>query len=655
MHVFRFLKKLSRSLFNPAQVGSGANTRAHNQGSSATPGTRRWLATILAVLSWSAASLAPTAAEAAACNYATARGTTGPSDWQTYCWLDLTGYNNTAARSSSGQNMSYTLPDGTIMTFNLKVAGAGVISATSPSWSGAAVGNTAFIGIGGRPILYQTAAGTTTATISAITLTPPVTGSITNFMFVAADAESSNNGEALSFQTNGGSWQLLDLAGPISGSAYPVASGIGTSTFNVTGIAGTVGSQIVGSAGPNRVTTSMTGGGLQGIMFAVRFASIRLNTVITGARVKAADQFSFRIEASSSGAVLASGTSTGAALGPFNAAVLSSTAAIPLTLRQSMASGSWSTIDRYRTLLTCTNATTGSPTVLPSNVAATSFSLGALQFGDNLLCTFTQTPYPHLTFTKALGSGGRQFASDQFTLRIVKDQAVVAETTTTGTSSTLGNAAISSVQVNAGQSYRFRELGAGTTALSQYTAALSCTNAASSATTLPAALEADFTPVMGDVISCLLTNSKRPANATLQVAKNSEVLSDPVNGSAAAKAIPGAIVRYSIAVQNSGPSAVDNNTLFLVDALPAQIRVGTAASPSFAQGTVPSGLSFNAGTDLRFSNASTPPTSFAACTYTPAAAFDPAVRYVCLRPRGNMAGSTGVPPSFVISFNSRLD
>lgn len=610
---------------------------------------------LLSILLGAGALLMPGAAEAAVCNYAASRGSTGPSDWQTYCWLDLSGYNNTAARSATGQNFSYTLPDGTVMTFNLKVAGAAVTSAAAPSWTGAAVGNTAFLGIAGRPILYQTAAGTTTATISAITLTPPVLGSITNFMFVVADAESSNNGEALRFQTNGGGWQLLDLAGPISGSTYPAASGTGTATFNVSGVAGTVGSHIVGSAGPTQVTTTLTGGGLQGAMFAVRFASIRLNTVITGARAAAADQFNFRIEASGSGTVLAAGTSAGTGLGPFNAAVLSSTAAIPLTLRQSMASGSTHDISHYRTLLTCTNATSGSPTALPINAAATSFSLGALQFGDNLQCTFNQTPYPHLTFTKALGAGGRQFASDQFILRVRKDAAVAAQTTTTGTGSTLGSASTPQIQLDAGQAYSLQELGAGATVLAQYTSGLACSNAAASSTSLPTSLDTPFTLAMGDVIACTVTNTKRPANALLQVVKNSQVIADPVNGSVAPKQIPGSIVRYSIAVQNSGPSAVDLNAVFIVDALPPQIRVGSAAAPAFQQGTPPSGLTFNPGTDMRFSASAGAPTSFAACTYTPTAPFDPAVRYVCLRPQGNMAGSAGVPPSFQISFETQLN
>lgn len=318
---------------------------------------------------------------AAPCYYATSQGTTGPSDWQTYCWLDLSSYNDATARTASGQNFSFTLPDGTVMSFTMRVSGAAAASATAPSWTGAAVGNTAFLGIAGRPIFYQTAAGTTTVQISGITLTPPSSGTVSAYMFVGADGESSNGGESLSFQTNGGAWQLLDTAGPISGSTYPTASGAGTSTFSVAGANGNVGAYIVGSVSPTQVTTTLVGGGLQGTMFAVRFASIRLNTQISGARINAADQFTFSINATSGGAALASGTSSGTGLGPFTAAALSSTAAIPITLNQSMAAGSTSALAKYRSILTCTNSTSGSTTAMPSNVTTTSYNFGALKFG----------------------------------------------------------------------------------------------------------------------------------------------------------------------------------------------------------------------------------------------------------------------------------
>lgn len=594
-------------------------------------------------------------AAAANCYSATGQGTTGPANWQTYCWLDLTSYNDTAARSSAGQNLSYTLPDGTVMTFNLKVSGAAVNAAASPSWTGAAVGNTAFTGIAGRPILYQTAAGTTVATISNVVMTPPSGASaITSYMFVAADAESSNDGETLRFQTNGGAWTVLDQSGPISGATYPTVTGINTNNVLTTGVPGTVGAYIFGSTTPTTITTTMVGGGLQGAMFAVRFASIRLNQQIVGTRINTADQFKFDIRATASSTVLATGTTTGTALGPFTAAALSSSSALPLTLFQSMAGGSVSAQSQYRTTLTCTNASVSS-TALPSNVTTTDYNFGTLQFGDNVSCTFTSTPFPHLQLTKAMGGTGRRFASDQFIMQINQGGTTLATTTTTGTGTTVGNGSTALVQVTAGSIHTLTEAGSGATSLAQYTSVMACTNGwTGSSTALPTAVPGTVTPQMGDVIRCTITNTRRTANATLAVSKTSTLLSDPVTGTTAPFHIPGAIVRYRLDVLNSGSLSVDNNTVFLVDTLPADIRVGTAASPAFTQGTPSSGLTFTAGTDIRYSNAATAPASFAACTYTPVSAYDPAVRHICLNPKGTMAASTGTPPNFSITFNAEV-
>lgn len=602
-----------------------------------------------------AALCAASPAMAANCYYATAQGSTGPADWQTYCWLDFTGYSETTARSASGQNFSFTLSDGTVMSFNLKVSGAAMTAATSPSWSGSAVGNTAFLGIAGRPIMYQTAAGTTTIAISSIALTPPAAGTISAYMFVAADGESSNEGESLRFQTNGGNWQELDRAGPISGSTYPTTTGTGTNSFTETGAAGTVGAYIMGSTSPTSVTTTLVGGGLQGAMFAVRFASIRLNTQISGARANPADQFTFSVNTTGTGSTLATGTSSGTGLGPFTSAALSSSAAIPLTLNQTMAAGSVNSLSHYRSALTCTNTATGSSTPLPTNVVTTAYNFGSLQFGDAVQCTFTETPYPHLTLTKALAASGRQFSGDQFTLTIAQGATVVGTTTTTGSGATVSNGSTPQVQLSAGTAYSLSEAAAGTTTLGQYTATMSCTNAATSSTVLPTAAGGSVTPQMGDVIACVITNTKRGSNATLAIAKSSTLVSDPVNGTTNPKAIPGAVVRYSFTVQNSGPTATDSNSVFIVDSLPAQISVGTAASPVFTQGSPTSALSFSAASDIRYSNAATAPASFAACTYSPVATYDPAVRYVCLRPQGSMAGSTGTPTSFTLSIEGRVN
>jgi len=84
-------------------------------------------------------------------------------------------------------------------------------------------------------------------------------------------------------------------------------------------------------------------------------------------------------------------------------------------------------------------------------------------------------------------------------------------------------------------------------------------------------------------------------------------------------------VTYAIQVSNTGTATVTSNSIFILDALPPTLAVGTSASPSFS-----------------------------ACTYTPTSAYDPAVKYVCINPKGTMAASTGSPPNFTVSFNAQI-
>jgi hypothetical protein len=618
----------------------------------------RSILALFAVALWSLAL--PAQAQTTNCSAATAQGATGPANWQTYCWINFSSYNDTTARSTTGQNFSLSLQDGTILAFNMKVTGGGTLGAfASPSWSGAAIGNTAMTGIAGSPVLYQTVNATTaTATISNITLTPPSgAAGITSYMVILADGESTNSGESMTFTTNGGAWQLMDQAGPISGADYPTVSGTGTSNVTFTSnFGGNVGAYMMGSTSPTTVSAQLVSGGLQGFMVALRYASVRLSMQVGRSRVNAADQFTYAILATANSAVLSSGTSTGTGLGPFASTGLSTTASVPLTLRETMAAGSSSAITKYQNLLTCTNGASGSPTALPTNVATTSYNLPSLAYGDLLLCTYTSTPFPHFTLSKALGTGGRRFNTDQFTMNIQQNGTVLATTTTTGTTTTITNGTTAQTQVSAGSAYQMVEAAAGTTQLVQYTAAMACTNLwAGSTTTLSTVAGGTITPQLGDIITCTITNTRRATNATLTVVKSSSVISDPVNGTTNPKFIPGAIINYSFTVANTGTSTVDNNTVVLIDALPSQISVGSAASPSFVQGSPTSGLTFTAANDIRYSNSSTAPTSFAACTYTPTLTYDPAVRYVCLNPKGTMAGSTGTAPSFSLSMQAKVN
>jgi hypothetical protein len=621
----------------------------------------RWLFGIVA-LAW-ALSAAP--AFAASCSQAASQGT-APSSWQTYCWLDMASYNDTTARTVAGQPFSYTLSDGATLTFTLKTTTTSptMTSIIAPSWTGAAVGNTAFLGIPGKPILYQQAGGTTVLTFSNILITPPPGApAVTAYAFVAADAESTNNGESLAFETNGGGWTLLDQVDPISGTLYPTTTGLGTSIFTETGVAGTVGGYIVGSSSPTIVKTTLVGGGLQGAMFAVRFASLRLNKTITGARVDATDQFKFDIKSTSTSTILATGTSTGTGSGPFTAAAVSLASGIPLTISEAMATGSASALTRYRSMITCINGATGSTTPLPSGVVLTpsagaaSYNFGTLQFGDAIQCTFNNAAFPHLRLQKALGTGGRLFNTDQFIMNIATGATIVATTTTTGTAAIVTTGATALSQVSAGTAYTMSEAASGTTALVQYSPVLTCTNAATGSTTvLPVTVGGAITPQLGDIVTCTITNTKVPTNATLTVVKFSTLISDPVNGTTNPKAIPGAVVSYSILVSNSGTSAVNAATIFIRDPLPSTVTYNNGVTVSFSNGAITSGLTWNLATDVRFSNSATTPAAFANCTYTPTAGFDVNVKFVCIQPSGSMAGATGAgQPSFTVSFQARLN
>jgi Surface adhesin CshA non-repetitive domain 2 len=596
-----------------------------------------------------------TSAQAQSCAPAASQGT-APQGWETYCWLDFSTYNDATARSAAGQNFSFNLNDGSTLSFNLKVTpttAAAFNSIAAPSWTGAAVGNTAFLGIPGRPVLYTSAAGSKSITFSGITITPPPGApAVTAYSFVAADAESTNDGENLQFVTNGTGWQILDQVNPISGNNYPTITGTGTSTFTETGVPGTVGGYIVGSNSPTTVTTNMQAGGLQGAMFAVRFASIRLRKTITGARVNAADQFTFRVSATSSGTTLASGTTTGTGNGPFSATPLSLASGIPLTLSEAMAAGSVSTLAKYESRLTCTNTTTSSTTPLPTNLLTTSYNFGALQFGDAVICVFNNAAFPHIRISKALGAGGRRFNTDQFTVRINQASTVVASATTTGTGTTVTGGNTGLVQVTPGTAYTLDEIMSGPGSLSQYTSTLACTNATNGVTTtFPTTVPGNITPVLGDVISCVVTNTRLAGNATLVVSKTSTVLSDGVSA-ANPKSIPGAIVRYTITVQNTGNLSVDANSIVIVDAFPPNFTLDASTPFTFTEGARPSNLNaFNQGTMVTYSN-----TGSAPFTAPLGSGYNAAIRAFRYAPTGTMQGANATgPSSFSISFVGRLN
>ena len=337
---------------------------------------------------------------AATCFPAATQGT-APNDYKTYCWLDFTSYSDATATSAAGQNFSFNLPDGSIMTFNVKVAsnGTGTVlkPVAVPSYSGSAIGNAGFNGIPGEPVLYEATNGRTDdLTISNVAIAPP-NGGTTSYAFIAADGESTNSNESLSFTTNGTAWQLLNTVN--NGGYLPTLAGVGTTTVSETGTQdGASSAYVFGSFNnPTTVTAHLVGTGLQGIMIGVRFASVSVTKVITGARVNTADQFTYAIK-TTGGTVLASQTTTGTATSGFAVASLPTIAAsYPFVVSEQMAAGSVSTLNSYSSHLTCVNNTLGSTTTgLPNNINSTAYTFPALQFGDAIACTFSNAPNPSI-------------------------------------------------------------------------------------------------------------------------------------------------------------------------------------------------------------------------------------------------------------------
>lgn len=372
---------------------------------SRDPGMRR-LMRLCALLLCCAGWMLAAPAQASNCGAATSQGS-APSDYQNYCWLDFTGYNDTTARAG-GQSFTFTLPDGSTLGLTVSVSnsisGTALKAAASPSWSGAAFGNSAFLGIPGLPVLYQTQSGSTTnITLSNISITAPGGsggGGATIYSIIAADGESTNNGESLSFTSNGSAWK--QLAQVSNGGYFPTVTGVGTSTVTETGTqGGSAGSFVFGSFNnPTQISAKVVGSGLQGVVFAVRFASVSVTTAIGGARVDPTDQFTYAIK-TTAGSVIASRTSTGTGLGPFPVASAPTIAAsYPFVVSQVIAGGSASTLVNYSQSLTCTNGSTaGSTTVLPTNVNTSSYTFPSLQYGDAIACVFTNTPYPNISGT----------------------------------------------------------------------------------------------------------------------------------------------------------------------------------------------------------------------------------------------------------------
>jgi prepilin-type N-terminal cleavage/methylation domain-containing protein len=233
----------------------------------------------------------------AGCGFASAGSGTYAS---TLCLVDfaaLTG-NNLLAAEQGCLEMQVTLPGNDELYFCVGITGAPVAPATLPTYPEAFLGNTSggspfYTNIPGSPALYQNCEGgnsscgadnyngdgRTIVTFSGITVVNSNNVPATGWEAVSADAETTDNGESISWTSNTKLYVLsngfsYDTSADPVGNACDAGAGLtgngtDTVTCNGNGTTGALknGTPMVWALTPDTMTATMIGTGLEAISF----------------------------------------------------------------------------------------------------------------------------------------------------------------------------------------------------------------------------------------------------------------------------------------------------------------------------------------------------------------------------------------------------
>jgi hypothetical protein len=180
------------------------------------------------------------------------------------------------------------------MYFCIRITGSVIKASPLPTWQNAFLGNSCsgssngnnctngtpfYTGVMGDPALYQTAGGTTTITISQITVVNAQGVPATGWEIVGADAESTDDNESISFHSstpltiinNGESYDTQsDPVGNACNSGAGLTQSVDKLTVTCVGASTAVvksGATMVWAPMPRRFTTTLVGGGLEAMAF----------------------------------------------------------------------------------------------------------------------------------------------------------------------------------------------------------------------------------------------------------------------------------------------------------------------------------------------------------------------------------------------------
>jgi type II secretory pathway pseudopilin PulG len=233
------------------------------------------------------------------------------------CFVDfstLIGTSMTAATVAlpGCLEMSVQLPDGYFLYFCINISGTAVKPWPLPTWTLGFLGNQGvpadgsnpaipanYTNIPGDPALYQTGSGTTTITLTDITIDSPQGVPATGWKFMSADAESTDTGESIVWSdataTNPANLHVVPNGTSIDTAADPIGNAclddqldqglIGNKTPTVSCLANLPaengnpaesetgayksGTAMVEALAPKTMTVTMVGTGLEAVCFGV--------------------------------------------------------------------------------------------------------------------------------------------------------------------------------------------------------------------------------------------------------------------------------------------------------------------------------------------------------------------------------------------------
>ncbi|NYD75708.1 DUF6923 family protein [Leifsonia soli] len=275
-----------------------------------------------------------------------------------------------------------------------------------PTWAPSVIGNQAYAGTPGKPAIHIFGAGVVTTTLRSITVKDPTGVAVKGYGLVSADAEATGSDERITWTSDTTVTKLADIhpapgPGPENGCQMN-PGGFGTGTATCTGLLPTAdsrwGSLVVQSVGATTFSATMTAaGGGEAVALGFMTSKLTLSKTVAG-RVHPSDRFDTFITSPEQS------TLGQATTGTSNSSTTGAVTILPVTgsYTLSEAAGNETTsLGSYTQSWTCTNANSGSATVLPSGSGTSKTVVPAV--GDDISCTITNTPPPPVWTCSAFG------------------------------------------------------------------------------------------------------------------------------------------------------------------------------------------------------------------------------------------------------------